>query len=124
MDAVEIIKAAQAKGDETAREALPVVAMKDCRRCKGTGGYTYASGARGICASCYGGKVPATKAASATVQAFKADRELRRLRIVWAGYRDAFHAATDAHMKDDCRRTMKDLEAMAAAVKTDPRVAM
>jgi hypothetical protein len=121
MDARAIMKAAEDKADEISREALPVVSMTDCRRCKGTGIYYLASGAPAECAGawCTGGKAPATNEGKAIWKAACASKELRRLRILWAGARDALRANPTKSAKWEIEHLMASVEAKGKALKAE-----
>jgi hypothetical protein len=111
------MQAAEKLADAVAREALPAVAMKDHKRCNGTGVYTFVSGTKGDCAGCYSGKVPATREAKATLEAAEQERELRRLRIMWTGARNALRANPSKQAEAEFRALMASMEARAALVK-------
>lgn len=120
MDARQIMKAAEAKADEVARESLPTVDTKACRRCKGTGLYTLASGAKDACISCVNGRVPANDEARQVLAKARVERELKRLRILWAGARDALKTHPSKSQAWEFEYLQKTVEASAAKVKATP----
>lgn len=124
MRGLDIMKAAEKRADEIGREPLPVVPMVKHRKCGGTGGYRYASGAMGDCVGCINGMVPATKEARAIIQAAKVVREERRLRVLFVGCHDMRLVELTRGQEEESARFMESIRQRLALIKTNPAVVL
>jgi hypothetical protein len=117
----DIMAAAEARADTLAREWPMVIAVKACGKCKGSGAYQTASGPAD-CNACRNGLVPANAGARELWMRELVAVEVRRLRVLWAGARDALAANPSKSQRWELEHTMRAAEARAAAVKANPRM--